>query len=81
MRLIVDQSLAAGFISINTRQQRASLPLIHGSRGLHFHLYTAAEGFISINTRQQRASLPFKLGQGYLELCSVNVCAGKEGIQ
>ena len=26
MRLIIDQSLAAGFIPINTRQQRASLP-------------------------------------------------------
>ena len=26
MRLIVDQSLAAGFIPIDTRQQRASLP-------------------------------------------------------
>ena len=26
MRLIVDQSLAAGFIPINTQQQRASFP-------------------------------------------------------
>ena len=40
-----------------------------------------AAGFIPINTWQQRASLPFKPGPGYLELCSVNVCAGKEGIQ
>ena len=48
MRLIVDQSLGAGFIPIYTRQQRASLP--------------------------------FKPDQGYLELCSVNACAGKEGI-
>ena len=32
MRLIVDQSLAAGFIPINTRQQRASLPFKPGVR-------------------------------------------------
>ena len=30
MRLIVDQSLATGFIPINTHQQRASLPLKPG---------------------------------------------------
>ena len=30
MWLIVDQSLAAGFIPINTRQQRASLPFKPG---------------------------------------------------
>ena len=30
MPLIVDQSLAAGFIPINTRQQRASLPFKPG---------------------------------------------------
>ena len=32
MRLIVDQSLAAGFIPINTWQQRASLPFKPGVR-------------------------------------------------
>ena len=30
MQLIVDQSLAAGYIPINTRQQRASLPFKPG---------------------------------------------------
>ena len=30
MRLIIDQSLAVGFIPINTRQQRASLPFKPG---------------------------------------------------
>ena len=30
MPLIVDQSLAAGFIPINTQQQRASLPFMPG---------------------------------------------------
>ena len=30
MRLIVDQSLAAGFILINTRQKRVSLPFKPG---------------------------------------------------
>ena len=30
MRLIVDQSLAAGFIPINTRQQKAALPFKPG---------------------------------------------------
>ena len=30
MRLIVDQSLAAGFIPINTRQKRAPLPFKPG---------------------------------------------------
>ena len=38
---------------------RASFPFIHGSRGLHCHLYMAAEGFIAIYTWQQRVSLPF----------------------
>ena len=29
MQLLIDQSLAVGFISINTRQERASLPFKH----------------------------------------------------
>ena len=34
----------------------------------------------SVNTLKQRVSLPFTSGQEYLELCSVNACAEKEGI-
>ena len=30
MRLLIEQSLAAGFIPINTRQERTSLPFKHG---------------------------------------------------
>ena len=66
MRLIVDQSLAAGFIAINTLEQRASLPFKPcvlernmsqstdrrqiTGRRLHLHQYS----------RQQRASLSFR---------------------
>ena len=39
MRLIVDQSLTVGFIPINTRQQRASLPLKPGGGVLEGKLY------------------------------------------
>ena len=62
----MDQSLAAGFIPVNTLQQRASLPFkpvvlkTNVSQSL-------ATGFIPMNTRQQRASLPFNPGGDMLE--------------
>ena len=67
MRLIVDQSLVAGFISIYTRQQRASLPfkpyVLKRNVRVVMRLIvdqSLATGFIPINTLQRRALLPFK---------------------
>ena len=39
MQLIVDQSQAAGFIPINTQQQRASLPFKPGGSVLEMKVY------------------------------------------
>ena len=74
MWLIVEQSLAAGFIPINTWQQRASLPFKPSvlERNICFAMWLIVDhslpaGFITINKRQQRASLPFKPSGDVLE--------------
>ena len=76
MRLIVDQTLAAGFIAINTQQQRASLPFKPGQGYLEMWTVYACAGKEGIY--QWRYNFPVRAATHYHTWALQTLIFGKE---